>query len=141
MPVNPTYPYPIIQRQFIERTRQQVDSDERFFYSRNWRCIEPPNGKYSSLMKSVYANSFYVRPVAVWVPDKLLPDFVPTCPHCESNEFVNPRKARWQNSPKILFGLKGYRFLDTKLYPCNYCRRQFTGYNPESMKHDSKHWL
>ena len=118
-----------------------MDADPSFFQSRNWRCINPPNGKYSSLIKSVYADSFYVRPVAIWLPDRLIPDFVPTCPHCKSNKHVDLRKARWQNSPKLLYGVNGYRYLDTKLYPCHLCKRQFTGYNPESMKHDDHQYI
>ena len=118
-----------------------MDADPSFFQSRNWRCINPPNGKYSSLIKSMYADSFYVRPVAIWLPDRLIPDFVPTCPHCKSNKHVDLRKARWQNSPKLLYGVNGYRYLDTKLYPCHLCKRQFTGYNPESMKHDGHQYI
>jgi hypothetical protein len=135
------YPYPVAQREFIEKIRAQVDGDDQFFHSRDWRCINPPGGRYCSLMKSVYADSFYVRPVAVWLPDRLIPGFTPTCPHCKSNRYVDLSKGRWQNSPKILYGLKGYRYLDTKLYPCHSCKRQFTGYNPLSMKEDSRHYM
>lgn len=89
----------------------------------------------------MYADSFYIRPIAAWVPHKLLPNFVPTCPHCKKNKYVNVDNARWQNSPKILFGLKGNKYLDTMLYPCNNCKRQFTGYNPDSMREDSSKFI
>ena len=135
------HPYPIIQREFIEKIRAQIDMEANYFYSRDWRCINPPNGKYSSLQKSVFAESFYVRPVAVWLPDRLLPNFTPTCPHCKSKKFVNVNRARWQNSPKVLYGLKGHRYLDSKLYPCNRCQRHFSGYNPDSMKFDSDQYM
>ena len=141
MLVNINYPYPPVQRQFIERIRGRIDSEEKFFYSHDWRNINPSTGKYSSLMKSIQADSFYIRPMAVWVPHLLIPNFVPTCPTCKSNKHVDTLKCRWQNSPKILYGLKGHRYLDTKLYPCHYCKRQFTGYNPESMKHDSQYYV
>jgi hypothetical protein len=78
--------------------------------------------------------------MAVWLPDRLIANFVPTCPHCKSNRHVDVIKARWQNSPKVLFGLKGHKYLDTKLYPCHQCKRQFTGYNPESMKEDAHYY-
>ena len=125
----------------IERLRAQIDGDDKFFYSNDWRCITPQGGKHCSLMKPVYVDSFYVRPMAVWLPERLLPDFVPSCPHCKSNKFVDISKARWQNSPKVLYGLKGYRYLDTKLYPCHSCKRQFTGYNPHSMKQDGQFYV
>ena len=64
------HPYPIVQREFIEKVRVQVDSDQNYFRTRDWRWITPSNGRYCSLMQSVYAESFYVRPMAVWVPDK-----------------------------------------------------------------------
>ena len=92
-------------------------------------------------MKAVSAESFYVRPMAMWVPDRLIPNFVPSCPHCKSNQHVEVSKARWQNSPKVLFGVNGYRYLDTKLYPCRSCKRQFAGYNPQSMKEDGQQYL
>ena len=141
MAANRSFPYSISQRSFIERTRAKVDGDVNFFYNHNWRCVMPPHGKFSSLMKAVYADSFYIRPIAVWVPDRLIPNFVPTCPHCKSNQHVDVTKARWQNSPKVLFGVNGYRYLDTKLYPCNSCKRQFAGYNPQSMKEDGQQYM
>ena len=122
------YPYSVSQRLFIEKIRAQVDADPNFFHANNWRCVNPPHGKYSSLMKAVSAETFYVRPVAIWLPERLIPNFVPTCPRCKSNQHVEVSKARWQNSPKVLFGVNGYRYLDTKLYPCCSCRRQFAGY-------------
>jgi hypothetical protein len=39
-------------------------------------------------------------------------------------------------SSKVLYGLKGHRYLDTTLYPCNGCKRYFAGYSPDSMKID-----
>jgi hypothetical protein len=41
------------------------------------------------------------------------------------------------NHPKIVYGMSTHRYLDTMLYPCRSCRSSFTGYHPESMKHDS----
>jgi hypothetical protein len=135
MPVA-SYPYCQSQRDFIERTRDAIINEDDFFSRHDLRMITPNTGKYCSLTKSVYAENFYVRPIAAWVPHLLLPNFVPTCPHCKSNRFVSPSKARWQNSPKVLFGLKGHRYLDTLLYPCQSCKRCFGGYHPDSMRED-----
>jgi hypothetical protein len=129
-------PYCRAQQDFIDRIRQKVDSEDVFFHHQDWRMIKPNTGRYCSLTRKVYAENFYIHPLAVWVPDKLLPRFVPSCPHCQSSCFVQPSKAQWIRYPKILYGLKGHRYLDTKLYPCNACRRHFAGYNPESMKID-----
>ena len=135
-----THPHPKVQRDFIEAVRAKIDGDESYFESHDWRMITPPNGRHCSLLKSVCADSFCVRPMAVWLPEKLLPNFTPTCPHCKSNRHVDLAKARWQNSPKILFGVNGHRYLDAKLHPCHSCKRQFTGYHPDSMEADARHF-
>lgn len=131
------YPYSKVQRAFIEDIRGKVESQGRdFFYNHDWREIKPKSGVYCSLQKKVYPESFYVKPLAVWVPHLLFEDFVPTCPHCKSKRNVNVTQARFQNSPKVLFGIEGHRYLDTVLYPCNLCKRRFTGYHPGTIKLD-----
>ena len=87
--------------------------------------------------KNVTAESFYIKPIAAWVPDKLFPSHVPVCPRCETSRFVDVGKARWINNPKVLFGMDTHRYLDTKLYPCGCCNKRFTGYNRDSMKYSS----
>ena len=129
--------YPCVQREFIEATRAKIDAETDFFYHRDWRNVTPNTGKFCSLTKSVLSENFYIRPLACWVPHKLLPDFVPSCPYCRKSDLVNPQRGRWINSPKVLYGLKGHRYLDTYLYPCSRCKRMFTGYNPESMEIDA----
>ena len=56
-------------------------------------------------------DAFYVKPLACWIPHVLIPNHVPTCPHCKEKKFVNPQKARWINSPKILYGKDRHRYM------------------------------
>jgi len=66
-----TYPYSNSQRDFIETVRKQIDTNDRFFDDHNWSNIVPKGGRNSSLQKGIYADSFYVRPVAAYVPHLL----------------------------------------------------------------------
>jgi hypothetical protein len=129
MPVT-SYLYCQSQRDFIETSRDAIINKDDFFSRHDWRMITPNNGKYCSLTKKLCTP----RTSAVWVPQLLLPNFVPTCPHSKSNRFVSPSKACLQNSPKVLFGLKEHRYLDTLLYLCQSCKRCFGGYHPGSMR-------
>ena len=75
--------------------------------------------------------------MAVWVPHLIIHNHVPACPNCKKNKYVDVTKARWINSPKILYGVDSHRYLDTQLYPCHGCARRFAGYNKASMQVDA----
>ena len=133
--------YSCAQDRFIRRTRLEIDSNPNYFDVHDWRRLHPKGGRNASLKRPVSLESFYVKPVASWVPDKLFENHVPSCPHCKSNRSVDCVGARWINSPKILFGISSHSYLDTKLYPCRRCGRRFTGYNRESMVLDEAKYL
>jgi len=135
-------PYPSSQRAFIRRTRREIDSDSEFFSKHCWSNITPSGGTRSSLTKSVRHDSFYVKPIAAWVPCKIFGNsFRPSCPDCRTCQFVDLGKSKWPPHPKLLFGVCSHRYLDTKLYYCRSCTKTFLGTNPESMKLDSDKYL
>jgi len=87
-------------------------------------------------------DAFYVKSVAVWVPNMLIPNYVPCCVHCTPVD--GPRKrsvdvsnAKWIKRPKIMYGVRQHRYLDTLQYKCNDCSRTFTGHHPWLMKLDA----
>ena len=140
-PRNPRVKYPPAQERFVKRTRDAIDSNPAYFDTHDWRSIFPSGGTRSSLTKPVSTESFYVKPIAAWVPDKLFEHHVPCCPRCRSNRYVDVKGARWINTPKILFGVSTHKYLDTKLYPCRGCSKRFTGYNRESMAVDHDKYM
>jgi hypothetical protein len=93
-------------------------------------------GRSSSLTKSTFVEDFYVKPIAAWVPHLLIPGYIPCCPNCSTAKYVDIQRARWINSPKILYGVPTHRYLDTLLYYCSKCRRRFCGYDRTSLSHD-----
>ena len=133
--------YSAAQLRFIKKTRHQVDTDPTFFDHHDWRSILPSGGRRSSLTKAVSTESFYVKPLACWVPELLFENHVPACPRCKSSRYVNVANARWVNHPKIMFGLSEHQYLDTKLYPCRGCGQRFTGYNRLSMDVDQDKYM
>ena len=142
--VSSTLPFGQAQLAHIKKVRVAVDNDHRAFFSENdWRNVVPKRGRYDSslLYKNNRATSrvdhFYVRPIAVWVPHLLKPNHVPCCPHCKRNNHVDVVKSRWINYPKVLYGIQGHKYLDTKLYPCKKCNKHFAGYNRLSMQLDA----
>ena len=129
------------QARFIQRTRDAIDRNSKFFDTVDWRSILPSGGTRSSLTKAVTTESFYCKPIAAWVPELLFENHVPSCPRCKSPRSVNVAGARWINHPKVLFGVSSHRYLDTKLYPCRGCGKRFTGYNRESMHLDEEKYM
>lgn len=132
------------QWSFVKKVRGAVQKDHiGFFNDHDWKNIVPSSGTYDShLLNKGSKNTrsvqgFYVKPCALWAPHLLIDNHIPTCPRCESKEFVDPGRARFINSPIVLFGMDTNRYLDTFLYPCNKCSRTFSGYNKQSMKLDA----
>lgn len=132
------------QWRFVLKIRSAIANDPRlFFKSHNWRCISPTTGGRhdSSILdqnaKKTTVEHFYVKSMATWVPHLLVPNHTPCCPHCKTSRHVDIVKSRWVNCPKVLYGMSRYRYLDTVLYPCTKCGRQFAGYNKQSMQLDS----
>jgi len=139
-------PFCQAQVDFVKATRGKIDANpKRFFGDNDWREIRPKGGRNTPVAsnKTIDVNSFNIKPIAAFVPHLLLPNHVPSCPHCEKKEKVDTHgtNVRWINCPKILFGLKSHRCLDAKLHWCSSCRRRFSGYDKKSMQLDSKEWL
>ena len=137
-------PYGAAQHEFIERVRADIKNfPDTFFQKKDWRNITPPQGRYVPLNpdRLMAAEEFYVRPVAVWVPHLIIPDFIPACTRCESSVAVNVHKGKFIDRPKILFGVKGHRYLDTVVYHCNQCKRPFNGFTSMELKVNAKREL
>ena len=101
--------YGSAQLSFIRKTRKAIDNDAKsFFACNNWRNITPNTGKNDSGIldpsskRTCKAELFYIKAIASWIPHKLIPGHVPSCPQCGKNRHVDVSKARWVNSPKIL---------------------------------------
>jgi hypothetical protein len=128
---------------FIKKTREAVNNDPKLFLAEhNWRNITPPGGKNDSMLylncnKKTTVDAFYVRPIACWVPHLLIANHVPSCPRCKTRDHVDTIKARWMNSPKILFGTTSHKYLDSMLYPCTKCKTTFSGYHKRSLQLDA----
>jgi hypothetical protein len=127
---------------FIKKIRASVKNDSKAFVAEhNWRNVSPRGGKNDSMLfcgsKTTTVDAFYVRSMALWVPHLLIANHVPTCPRCKDNENVDVIKARWINSPKVLYGVTSHKYLDTMLYPCAKCCRTFSGYNKQALQLDA----
>jgi hypothetical protein len=127
------------QLDFIRSTRASIDEHGcHFFDDKDWRNLSVKGGRHVGLNGPLlHTSSFYVKSLASWVPHLLIPGFVPSCPKCGHSKKVDPTKSTWIPNPKTLFGIRGHRYLDTKLYPCKECQKSFTGYNLKSMQIDS----
>ena len=140
-PRNKPQPLSEVQWKFVLKTRSAINNDARaFFKVHDWKWVVPTNGgrfDSSILSKPSSVEDFYVKPIATWVPHLLIPNHIPSCPHCKVNKNVDTVGARWMNCPKVLYGTSRYRYLDTVLYPCKLCGRRFAGYNKQSMQLDS----
>ena len=140
-----TTQYGTAQDEFILKVRGSIDTDARlFFLENNWKDVRPTFGRFDSALlntankRTRNVDAFYVKSLAVWIPHVLIPNHVPTCPHCKRKDYVHVANARWINHPKILYGKDRHRYLDTLLYPCKACNRHFAGYNKSSMELDAK---
>lgn len=130
------------QLDFIKATRLEVDKKkEDYFKGRDWRNIIPTGGRYqgATTNKRLDTESFYVKPLAVFLPHLLLKNHVPSCPKCESSLSVHTQgpQVKWVKVPKIMFGITSHKYLDTKRYWCQHCRCSFLGYDKKSMYVDS----
>jgi sentrin-specific protease 1 len=134
-----TMKYGKAQADFIRFTRESIDADQNhFFDDKDWRNLTIKGGRYVGLNnRKIELSSFDVKPVAAWVPHLLIPNHVPSCPNCEHARSVVVATSTWIASPKILYGLKGHRYLDTKMYNCKGCCKSFSGYNLKSMELDA----
>lgn len=132
------------QAAFVASVHTAVDAEgSAYFDDKDWRSVVPASaGRSNSLTtkKLVKTESYYVRPVAVWVPHLLL-NHIPTCPNCESNQHIRIDLSTWIASPIVLFTMKGHQYLDTFLYYCGKCDRRFNGYHKKSMHLDAPAYI
>ena len=89
---NSKKPFGEAQAAFIRQTRSALDANAKaFLKGKDWRSITPCGGRHvvGTLSPSLLAvDSFYVKPIAAFVPHLLLPNHTPSCPHCESSHHV-----------------------------------------------------
>ena len=117
-------PFGKAQASFIRETRSSIDANAKsFFKGKDWRNITPCGGRFVGGLSSspLPLESFYVKPIACFVPHHLLPNHTPTCPHCESSSDVltSGSMVKWIRQPKICYRVGSHRYLDTKLYYCH----------------------
>jgi hypothetical protein len=100
------------QWRFVKKVRGAIKKDHvGFFNQHDWRNILPTSGSYDSHLlntnnkNTTAVDAFYVKPMACWVPHLLVQNHVPTCPRCKSKEFVDAIRARFINSPIVLYGM------------------------------------
>jgi len=133
------------QVSFIKYVRRGMDADtKQFLRDKDWRNIQPKSPRQgTSSNKLLEVKSFYLKHVACFVPHVLIPGHVPFCLRCKSNDRVDTQgsKVRWIKMPKTLFGTHSHRYLDTKFYWYQSCRRRFAGYDKGSMQLSAKLWL
>lgn len=135
----------LAQLNFIKVNRAEVDKNkEGYFKERDWRNVAPSGGRFrcAGTKRKVNVNSFYIKPLAVFVPHLLLKNHVPSCPKCESSlsVFTEGPRVKWVKVPKLLFGTNSHKYLDTKRYWCNHCYKSFLGCDKHSMCLDSHQW-
>jgi hypothetical protein len=139
VPTSAKMSYGPAQDRFIKSIRSAIDHDHHYFDDKDWRNLTIKGGRHVGLAnKKLITSDFYVKPVAAWVPHLLIPNHLPSCPNCQHSKSIDVSKAKWITNPKILYGLNGHRYLDTKMYYCNGCTGSFTGYNLKSMQIDAK---
>jgi len=133
------------QASFIKSVRSAIDSDaKKFLQDKDWRNVQPKSPRHGLQTKKQFeVASFYVKPVACFVPHLIIPGHVPVCPRCDSADRVDTLGSytKWTKVPKILFGTHSHRCLDTKFYWCGACRRRFAGCDKRSMQLSAKLWL
>ena len=129
------------QRLFIKSTREEINiKQERYFHQKDWRNLTPYGGKYIGLNapEQIDVDSFYIKPIAAWVPHLLIAGHMPSCLQCKKNTHVEVESSRWVSFPKLMFGIKHHRCLDTKMHPCRACKKEFAGHNKTSLEIDAK---
>ena len=124
---------PPSQQNFLVATRRAVDANHKqFFIDNDWRMITPKAGRFVNLQarKAVAAESYYVRPMACFVPHLLIEGHIPTCPRCNNKKYVDTMSAKWISTPKTLFVMDSHHYLDCNLatgdniVPCYRLSRQ-----------------
>ncbi|CAB9528057.1 unknown protein [Seminavis robusta] len=134
-------PFGVAQRRFITTTRNAISSQgQTFFASHDWMNIKPKNGFNTCLAQdksNILGEAIYVKPLVVWIPHYLIPNHIPSCPNCERCDGIDVNEAKWVKQPKVLFGLRSQRYLDTMSYKCHGCKKEFYGYNERSMELDA----
>ena len=84
-------PFCQAQVEFIKATRRRIDANpKRFFSEHDWREVLPNGSRRTpcTSQKLVDVSSFYVKPVAAFVPHLLLPNHMP----CSVARIVRSRR-------------------------------------------------
>lgn len=127
------------QAEFIAKVHHEVATDADFFVGKDWRRIEPTDGRRTCLTarKKQHTDSFHVKSLAVWLPHKLFPEHVPECLECGDSKHVDTSKSRWIDAPVVLFGRNTHRHLDTVHCHCGCCDRRFQVFNKRFLQIDA----
>ena len=135
---------------FVEKVRGSVEvRKEKYFDDKDWMNIAPATvGVNHSSNQKISVQSYYVRPVAVWVPHLLVKNHMPSCPKCRCCTNVRVKantKGEWEwvKSPLVMHGVPSHTYLDTVYYFCTKldCYSAFTGYNQLSLQIDAKQYV
>ena len=136
--------YGVAQADFLKRTRDAIKQDSKFFKHHDWTRIQYKPGYRNSCFERsskdvLTVESFYVKDLAMWIPDMIIKGHMPTCPNCAKSEFVAPT-GTFCGRPKLLYGLRTHRYLDSKYYKCHSgkCKGStFSGCNEKSLQLDA----
>jgi len=115
------------QQQFTTDARKRIDDDPLFFQKHGWANIAYGFSRSATLAskKKIDVESFCVKPIAAWVPHRLIPECIPSCPNCKSKNSVDVNITKWVEHPKILCGCGTHRHFDTKCCWCSHCCGSF----------------
>ena len=127
---NKTVHYGKAQADFIISIRAAIDQHQaRFFEGNDWKRLTPKGGRFVTPGpdQKLDVTSFYIKPVAAWVPHLLIRGYIPSCPKCKHARSVDATASTWITTPRTLYGVHGHQYLDTKIYMCRTCKTHFPG--------------
>ena len=117
------------ERTFVESYRRKIDAggaSSREVFASGFK-IHPPDPAFKHFGPNFSPKGYRVSPVFFFVPDAAFPRVVPTvpCPYCCKPDCVKP--VKWAGVPRWVLGMEKNFLLDTKVYHCDNCHRDFRG--------------
>jgi hypothetical protein len=111
---------------------QAIRSGQCSDFKKDWTNIRPPQPAIFT------PDYYYKRPLAVFIPHLIIPNYIPACPICKKSANVMVERYQFVQNSKPLFGLQEQRELLTVKYPCTRCadgkEHWFVGYHKESLR-------
>ena len=123
-----------IQIQWRKSVVEAIWAGQCSDFKKDWTNIRPPQPAIGAFTPEYY----YKRPLAVFIPHLIIPNYIPACPICKKSANVMVNRCQDVQNSKPLFGLQEQRELLTVRYPCTRCadgnEHWFVGYHKESLR-------